>query len=97
MTAVWAVALLVTACTLPSEPRLPPDAVPWTAPARFALWWRMTEACSGRSGDLRSIQWYVVPHAQMIEVAGERYHGYTFASPGRIVLADAHRLDGPLV
>jgi hypothetical protein len=89
--------LLVTACILPTEPRLPSGATPWTPPVVFALWWRMTEACSGRSGDLRAVRWYVVPDVQTIEVDGARYDGFWFSGPDRIVLADAHRLDGLLV
>ena len=96
-TALCAVALLMTACILPTEPRLPAGAVPWTAPARFALWWRMTESCSGRSGDLGYVRWYIVPDADSIEVDGQRYDGFWLGAPDRIVLVDAKRLDGPLV
>lgn len=95
--AACAAALLVIACAIPTEPRLPTGATLWTAPARFALWWRMTEACSGRSGDFRSVQWYIVPGVRTIEVQGEHYDGFWFGQPNRIVLAEASSVDGPLV
>jgi hypothetical protein len=95
--ALCAVTLLMTACILPTEPRLPAGAVPWKAPARFALWWRMTESCSGRTGDFQHVQWYIVPDADSIEVDGKSYHGYWYGAHDRIILADHKRLAGPLV
>ena len=57
----------------------------------------MTEACSGRSGDFRGVQWYVVPGTRSIDVQGQQYDGFWFGRPNRIVLAEASRLDGPPV
>jgi hypothetical protein len=57
----------------------------------------MTEACTGRVGVLGEVQWYVVPNASTLDADGGRVHGYWVGSPDRIVLSDAHRLDGPLV
>ena len=90
-----AMATLSVACDTVTAP-LPTGAVEWSPPARFALWWQMTESCSGRQGDLRAIRWYIVPNATSIDVDGERVQGVTFGTD-RIVLADAHRLNGPLV
>ena len=87
-------ATVAVACTDLTYP-LPDGAIQWTPPARFALWWRMTESCSGRQGDLRAVRWYVVPNATSIDVDGQQVHGETIGN--RIVLADSHRLDGPLV
>lgn len=39
----------------------PSDARPLDAPAGFAAWWQKTEDCSGRTGDLHRIRWFVVP------------------------------------
>jgi hypothetical protein len=83
------------ACTEPMAP-LPPGAVEWTPPARFALWWRMTESCSGRQGDLRAIRWYIVPGATSMDVNGQRVQGETIGTD-KIILVDSHRLDGSLV
>jgi hypothetical protein len=55
----------------------------------------MTESCSGKQGDLRSIKWYVVPNATSIDLNGESVQGETIGN--RIVLVDKFRLDGPLV
>ena len=88
------VAAIAIACSEPMAP-LPVGAIAWSPPARFALWWQMTESCSGRQGDLRAIRWYVVPNATSIDVDGQQVHGETIGN--RIVLADSHRLDGPLV
>lgn len=32
-----------------------------TAPASYALWWQADEACSGLTGALDDVDWYVVP------------------------------------
>src|SRR6476661_4990844 len=88
------VAAIAIACSEPMAP-LPVGAIAWSPPARFALWWQMTESCSGRQGDLRAIRWYVVPNATSIDVDGQQVHGETIGN--RVVLADSHRLDGPLV
>ena len=91
---VCSVATIAIACAEPMAP-IPVGAIAWNPPARFALWWKMTESCSGRQGDLRAIRWYVVPNATSIDVDGQQVHGETIGN--RIVLADSHRLDGPLV
>jgi hypothetical protein len=89
-----AAALLVVACSDVTAP-LPTGAIEWNPPARFALWWQMTESCSGRQGDLRAIRWYIVPGATSIDIDGKSVQGVTIGN--RIVLADAYRLDGSLV
>ena len=86
--------LLAIACADATAP-LPTGAIEWSAPARFALWWQMTESCSGRQGDLRAIRWYIVPDAHSIDVGGKRVQGVTIGD--RIVLAGAVRGNGPLV
>ena len=74
---------------------LPAGAIAWTPPARFALWWQITESCSKRQGDLGAIEWYIVPDASSIDVGGDRVQGVTMGD--RIVLAGEFRLNGPLV
>jgi len=85
----------ILACRELTAP-LPAGAIAWNPPARFALWWQMTESCSGRRGDLRAIRWYVVPNVSSIDVDGEQVQGVTFGTD-RIVLAEPYRLDGSLV
>src|SRR5690349_1091994 len=81
-------------CTGVVEPPLPVGAVPMEAAPQFALWWRLTERCAGRTGDLASISWYVVPGADNLgssDIQGE----YT-SGKRRIVLA-GHWADDPLL
>jgi hypothetical protein len=85
------------ACDRATAPRLTPGAVPITPPAQFALWWRLTQACSGLTGDYASVQWYVVPNSTTIDDAGKQVDAYWISNPDRIVLSDAHRNDGMTV
>jgi hypothetical protein len=75
---------------------LPPGATPIEAPRPYALWWQMTEACSGRTGDFSAIHWFVVPNATTFEVRGEQYSGYWFGN-NSIVIASRQLLSGQLV
>jgi hypothetical protein len=95
--ALVALVAILVACEPPTAPVFPADAIRWTPPAQFALWWRMTEACSSRTGDFAAVQWYVVPDAYAITVGGKSYQGFWYGSPDRIVLAGAQRSAGPLV
>lgn len=88
---------LMLSCELPTDPAIPTGAVPLSAPARYKLWWEMTEACSGFRGDFSSVRWSVVPKAHSITVSGEAYDGYWFHNANRIVLAGGSYLDGALV
>jgi hypothetical protein len=76
-----------TACHYLTEP-LPEGTEPFSPPAVYARWWAMTEACSGRTGDLATIHWYQVPGAWEIRVHdGRAAAGYEEPSSDRIVLA----------
>lgn len=66
-------------------------------PQAYALWWKLTEACSGVVRDFDAIKWYVVPGASAIEVGGRSYHGYVWPRSGRIVLAEQVVLQGAFV
>jgi hypothetical protein len=89
------VAAIAVACTDILAP-LPNGATPWTPPAQFALWWRMTESCSGTQGDFRSIKWYIVPNVKSFDLDGQEVQGETIGTD-RIVLVESMRLDGLLV
>jgi hypothetical protein len=90
---------LALACkeTTAPAPDVPTTAVPLVTPARFALWWRLTQACSGTTGDFASVSWYVVPNTTTLDFEGEQVNGYWLGNPDRIVLADAYRTNGLLV
>lgn len=77
---------VVTACRSTTEP-LPSDAERFEPPAVYARWWAMTEACSGRSGDLAAVQWYRVPGA-LVRHDGEWITGYYELRAHRIVLGE---------
>jgi hypothetical protein len=72
----------------PPEP-LPAGAEPFAAPSDFGIWWARTEACSGRSGDMSGIEWYVVPGAHTVETSlGPKVGVWSHSAAGmRIVLA----------
>ena len=88
---------LVLACETTTAPDVPATAVPFAAPARYALWWRLTQACSGITGDFASVSWYVVPNSRTLSYQGQRVDAYWIGNPDRIVLADSLRSDGPTV
>jgi len=47
-------------------PPLPLGAVQFTPPAVYRVWWDLTQACSGLSGDFPRVTWYRVPDAETI-------------------------------
>ena len=62
-----ALALSGCAALAPSQAVLPAGAVPVAAPAVYREWFERTEACSGRTGDLAAVQFYVVPGVETFE------------------------------
>lgn len=61
------VALSGCAALAPSQAVLPDGAVPVPAPAIYREWFERTEACSGRTGNLAAVQFYVVPGVETFE------------------------------
>ena len=88
---------LVLACESTTAPDVPTTAMPLAPPARYALWWRLTQACSGISGDLAAVSWHVVPNTRTVSYQGKQVDAYWIGDPDRIVLADSLRNDGPTV
>lgn len=98
-TRVLFVALLsvVVACESPLA-SLPEGAQRFEAPSSYALWWTMTESCSGLSGDLESVRWYVVPGVSSFRLDdGSIVAGYWQAAARRIVLAGESQFQGDIV
>ena len=92
--------IALAACTMPTEPRFPDDATPLDPQPQFALWWRMTQACSGLRGDLSAVRWYVQPNVETLHIPGDddgRYAGYWWAIGNRILLTERAVTDGWLV
>ena len=93
---VVAVALSV-ACRDLVDPPLPSGAVPFTPPPVYARWWAMTEACSGMSGSLERVRWYIVPGATILDTPDQRVNAYWSAGSNQIVLAGAVQRNGGTV
>ena len=92
-----AAAVGLAACRNLVDPDLPPNAEEFVPPPVYARWWAMTEACSGLSGDLSSVSWYMVPGARTVLLNGRPVEGYWSFAGNRIVMAGAGRLMGGLV
>lgn len=86
----------LVACRAPSEP-LPYNAQLVDPPAAYALWWKVTEACSGISGDFAAVRWYVVPNVATIADGSDQSLGMWYAAGNRIVLAGRRAMDGRVV
>jgi len=54
------VALALVGCDAPTAPA-PAGATSLARPAVFAVWWKEVEQCSGATGDLDRVAWYVAP------------------------------------
>ena len=88
---------LALSCESPTAPDMPPGAVAMSPAKPYALWWSVVQSCSGRSGDLSAIRWFVVPNSTSITVGGKEYQGYWFERDNTIVLASNAVLGGRLV
>src|SRR5688572_6639568 len=84
----------LAACRSLVDPDLPADARQFAPPAVYARWWAMTEACSGLSGDLSSVSWFVVPGVTTVSLNGIEVDGYWSLGSNRIVIAEAGMLAG---
>ncbi len=83
----------LAACEMLGPPsELPTNAQLMLAPADYRAWWDATEACSGRSGDFDSIEWYVVPGVASFETPeGPKVGLWSHSSAGmRVVIADSY-------
>jgi hypothetical protein len=82
---------LTSACTTlaPSESSLPPGTVRLAEPEIYRDWYQKTEACSGRTGEFSTIQFYVVPGVDSFPTEEGAKVGWWILDGGtnRIVLA----------
>jgi hypothetical protein len=90
------VAILVACDKAPLSP-FPANAIALTPPARYAAWWQLTEACSGVTGNLAAVDWYVVPNTNEFTLEGEGVNGAWYQDGNRIALGDSEIFDGSLV
>lgn len=76
---------------------LPSGVIPFEAPAVYAQWWADVEACSGRTGDMERVNWFVVPNSKWFTIRGVAYDGYWFEYHHEIVLPSANVKDSLVV
>ena len=91
MKRVFLLALLLAGCHDPLAPWQEIDlskAVKIEPSTQYIGWWNEIEACSGLSGDVHAVAFYVVPNDSIIKVGSETYWGYWIKSGNKIVLAE---------
>lgn len=79
----------VAACTGITDVGLPTGSQQFSPPPEYQTWWSMTQACSGRTGLLSSVDWYVVSGAVDFQIEGNGISGYWYGATNRIVVAEA--------
>jgi hypothetical protein len=92
LTRVFLVTALVVGCHHPLEPWEEIDlsnALKVEPSAQYIVWWNQLEACSGLSGDVHAVAFYVVPNDSTIQVGSESYWGYWIKNGNKVVLAGA--------
>ncbi|MEO5902875.1 MAG: hypothetical protein ABIQ55_02570 [Gemmatimonadaceae bacterium] len=94
--ALAAIAFAV-ACERIVDPPLPPTSTSFVPPPVYAKWWAMTTTCSGISGSLEKISWYVVPLVAEFTLKKETVSAYWTEGSNSIVVADYSVLDGSVV
>ena len=96
-----AISSLLAAATIScggiTEPAFPAGAIPMQPPRVYAMWWQLTQACSGVTGDFARVRWYEVPNTSQIVVNGTPVQGYWWPDENRIVVAGSQVLQGQLV
>jgi len=78
-----------------SAPVFPRNAVRMDALPQYELWWRLTERCSGRTGDFSAIHWYQAPGSRAL--GSPDIQGVFLPRARNILLAGNSIADGPLV
>jgi hypothetical protein len=91
---VAALCATLTTCRFPTAPPLPDGARAISAPAVYARWWAMTEACSRVGGAFQDVSFYEVPGVGDFVSEGRRVVGYWTSGGNQIVLAGDAVLDG---
>lgn len=76
---------------------LPHGSERFTPPPIYRMWWEMTEACSGRTGKLGDIEWYVVPGSSLVRDAGSDVAGFWSPDNNTVVLSGESQMDGSVV
>jgi hypothetical protein len=91
---------VLAACDGPTETQpypLPSDAVEFSAPAIYRVWWSEVERCSARTGSFSSLRWYVSPREQLALGDKEFVNGWYDHGGRRIVVTAMGRYSGETV
>jgi len=75
----------------------PAGIVPFTPPVRFRLYWALTEACSGHTGDYDAVRWYIVPGVDSFDLEGQAVGAAWYGDGNKIVFADGQQIFSGLV
>jgi hypothetical protein len=89
---IFLLATLLVGCHNPSAPWEEIDlskAAKVEPSALYIAWWNELEACSGLSGDVHKVAFYVIPNDSTLQVGSGSYWGYWIKDGNRIVLAGA--------
>jgi hypothetical protein len=78
-------------------PELPPGAESLSPPDTYAEWWRATEECAGRYGDMSRVSWFLVPNHTSFLYGTGKYDGYWWGGVHWIVLAGEKVTNGMIV
>ena len=78
-------------------PPLPESAQALAPLAVYQSWWTETEECSGASGALARVHWFVVPESNSFTYQGVRYDGYWWSDVHWITLASTKVQDPYIV
>jgi hypothetical protein len=77
---------------------LPDGSETFHPPEVYQQWWRITESCSGISGDFAHVKWYQVPGASQFDIGeGVAANGAWTRDGNKIIIAGDAALDGDLV
>ena len=88
----------LAACFRPRvESSLPTGARRFSAPPVYGKWWAMTSECSGATGSMSTVQWFVVPGVSLFWRDGNVVNGYWSREGNAIVLAEGAVEDGAVV
>src|SRR5688500_6411711 len=91
------VTLSMVSCDQVVDPDLPSAATAFMPPPAYALWWKMTEACSGVSGSFSNGEWYEVPDGVALELDGRPVCAYWSAASNRITVSSAVVRNGQVI
>lgn len=93
-TTLVATVLALQACSDPTAPQLPADAVQIAPLPPYRTWWALMESCSGITGHFNDVTWFTSVSGS---VGGRIVAGYWFSNGNRILLQSLSAQDGGTV